>query len=127
MNTTRRLFKALLAEARIHDPTLKVRLRVGRSEEFPAPRDHAYCASFGGKIEIVVAPKMSRASLERQAGVLAHELGHAILFHKRANKHRERDADEVARQVVGRSVRYDQEDVQTLGCGKRVRPGYLPR
>jgi hypothetical protein len=87
MNPTRRLFKALLAEARIHDPTLKVRLRVGRSEEFPALRDYAYCASFGGKIEIVVAPKMSRASLERQAGVLAHELGHAILFHKRVNKH----------------------------------------
>ena len=127
MDATRRIFQTLLREVRRGVPGLKVALKVGRAEEFPAARDHAYCSMRGRKIEIVVAPKLLRASAQRQAGVLAHELGHALLFYAGLPQHRERDADEAAQHAVGKRVRYDSEDVQTFGRGKRVRPGYLPR
>lgn len=123
----RQVFRALLRRAQRESPRLKVQLQVGKRSEFPAPRDHAYCSSERGRITIVVAPRLVTADLNRQVGVLAHELGHAILFHEGLEQHRERQADEVARIVVGRRVRYDDADVQTLGPGKGVRPCYLPR
>lgn len=130
MKTTpqiRRIFAELLRKARQVDPSLRVALRVGRASEFPELRDHAYCSSQRGRIEIVIAPRMLSAAPERQAGVLAHELGHALLFRAGLPEHAERSADEVAERAMGKKVRYDSEDVQTFGRGKKVRPSYLPR
>lgn len=104
-----------------------VRLRIGDPAEFSAPRSFAYCAERPGAApEIVFAPKIAGQPQQRVTALMAHELAHAILL-ARGIDHSERDCDAVARAVFGVPIRYDTDDVQTTGPGRRRRPRYLPR
>ncbi len=103
-----------------------VTLRVGRASEFPARRNYAYChLKASGAIEIVVAPKICRASQARIDGLLAHEFGHAAHFVAGRERHSERAADSAAEQLFGVRIAYDGDDVQTTGRGTRPRPAHL--
>lgn len=124
-HTTTLIFQALLRNAQRDNPGLQVTLTTGRASEFPRSRDYAYCTTTRKGLQIVVAPKFLHASPERQAGLLAHELGHAVLMHRGQMDHPEVLADEVGGRLARRRVRYDGEDVQTLGRGKGKRPKYL--
>lgn len=104
-----------------------VRLRIGAPAEFPAARSFAYCAERPGAApEIVFAPKIAAQPRSRVVALMAHELAHAILL-ARGIDHSERDCDAVARAVFKVQIRYDADDVQTTGAGRRLRPRYLPR
>ena len=107
---------------------LTVRHRTGRADEFPRARDMAYCLCHrtGDVPLIVTAPKLERQSIERIAGVLAHELGHCAAFIAGMPDHREVDADRWGSTLTGLPVRYDREAVETIGRGTR-RPEHLPR
>jgi len=107
--------------------SLGVTLRTGRSSEFPKSRDFAYCKLENGKLSIVVAPKMHRASLARIDGLLAHEFGHALLLSAGQYDHTERAADAAAEAAFDLQIAYDRGDVQTTGPGVRPRPAYLDR
>lgn len=77
----------------------------------------------------MVAPRMLDASLERQAAVLAHELGHAALLHLGFSQHSEHNADEMAKALFGHKIKYDKALVQSWSeraCYDR-RPDFLPK
>lgn len=99
---------------------------VGRCSHATGPcRQFAACES-GPPIVLVVSRRLLAASPERFAGVLAHEIGHALLFEQGRFEHTEREADAVAEKVLGVRIRYDDEDVQTVGArGARPRPTRL--
>lgn len=100
------------------------RLYVGNSAEFPEARNFAYCTD--GLI-IVVAPKMVKSAPHRIEGVLAHELGHALLFYFGRFDHSERDADDMAERVFGKAILYDRDTVQSTEHGVCPRPAFLPQ
>lgn len=125
----REVFRRLVRDARragvLAGP---VKLRVGHPEDYPTARSFAYCES--APLRISVAPRLEAAPDDRIEGVLRHELGHAILFvagYLDAPEHTERRADEVARRVFGRAIRYDADDVQSTRYGRSPRPAHLPR
>lgn len=117
----RPVFLRLLAEIQAHDPTFRATLSKGAARDFPTPRAHAWCES-STPPRIVYAPKLERADADRIEGVLRHEFGHALAFHMGEIDHTERDTDEIARRVFGRTIRYDADDVQTIGEGTSPRP-----
>jgi hypothetical protein len=61
----------------------------------------------------------------RVAGLLAHELGHAADPVPDA-PYAERRADAMAKKALGKTVRYDEDDVQNLKRGVSPRPARLP-
>jgi hypothetical protein len=101
----------------------KVKARVGRPSEFPKARSFAYFDP--NTFEIVVAPKIEKQPWDRIEALLAHEFGHAVLCAYGMMDHTEREADEMAARIVGKRVRYDLDDVQSLKRGVRVRPARL--
>ena len=121
----------------------RVPLVVGEPDEFPLPRNMAYCAyrdgNTGREIEIVAAPKLLRGSDDRIEAIFRHELAHAIEFHLGEGELREmaavngrslprgaeRRADTVAEIIWGDPIYYDEILVQTLGRGVRPRPEHL--
>lgn len=98
------------------------RLLWGRQRDFPAPRDHGFT---DGRT-VTVAPKLARAHPRRVLGLLAHELGHVAAIQSGYADHSEDEADALAEVILGLSVGYDAEDVQSAGL-RRKRPRYLPR
>jgi hypothetical protein len=56
---------------------------------------------------------------------LLHELAHVHLLQLGIEDHTEREADEVAKTLWGITIRYDAEDVQTIGPGTSPRPAHL--
>ncbi len=82
-----------------------------------------------------VAPKLERQSNDRIRALIRHELGHAVeaLYAYSTVERRigvpvltpERYADAVARGIWGDTIRYDPDDVQTLGQGVSPRPRRL--
>jgi integrase len=105
-----------------------VTLRIGRAVEFPRKRDYAYChLRDDGRIAIVVAPKIRRASIARIDGLLTHEFGHAAHFAAGRIEHSERAADAAAERLFGVRISYDRDDVQTTDLGLRPRPARLDR
>lgn len=124
---TLKLFGSLRARVCAAFPGFAASLRVGKHSEFPQARAFAYCLVNGPPFTIVVRPDFGRQGRARQAGLLSHELGHAVLIYLGYPKHSERDADEAARLLFGKRVRYDKIDVQTWGPGKKLRPAHLPR
>ena len=82
-----------------------------------------------------VAPKLERQSNDRIRALIRHELGHAVeaLYAYSTVERRigvpiltpERYADAVARGIWGDTIRYDADDVQTLGEGVSPRPRRL--
>lgn len=80
---------------------------------------------------VYIAPKLidcpglsAVARRDRQTGVLAHELGHVALFQRGETDHSERDADVEAERLFGYIIRYDKDEVQTIGPG-HTRPSWL--
>lgn len=74
---------------------------------------------------VFVRPSLAEQSPERIDGVLMHELGHVILIQHGHEEHTERDCDACAEGAFGVAIRYDDEDVQTTGRGRRPRPAHL--
>lgn len=125
---TLRLFREAVATFRRTYPTVDVDLRLGSADDFPAPRDHAYCETTGpNRARITVAPRFADADTMRQRGLLHHELAHAALMCA-GLPHSEAETDRVAELIFGRPIYYDEDDVQTLRAtgGRRPRPAYLP-
>ncbi len=118
-------------------------LVVGKPNQFPMPRNMAFCGygsgNDGRRIGIVVAPKLLRGDRDRVQAILRHELAHAIEFHVgeeelrsmaaqdgyRLPRGAERRADRVAEIIWGDPIYYDDILVQTLARGIRPRPEHL--
>lgn len=97
----------------------------GRS---PEGRGHACAEVSERKGTIYIAEKLLHADIDRQRGVLAHELAHVHLLMLGQPNHSERDADDKARALFGCIIRYDAEDVQTTSHeGVTPRPARLPK
>jgi hypothetical protein len=88
------------------------------------PRSRRAFAATDG-YTVFVRPKLAEQSPERIDGVLIHELGHVILIQHGHEEHTERDCDACAEGAFGVEIRYDADDVQTLGDGQRPRPAHL--
>lgn len=78
-----------------------------------------------GQFEFGISPKLLQASPERVAGILAHEVGHLLLWRSGNEHHSEREADAAAERALNVRISYDSEDVQTIATGRRPRPAYL--
>jgi hypothetical protein len=121
-----------------------VPLVLGNPDEFPMPRNMAYCAyrdhpSGKREIFIVVAPKLIRSNKARVNAILRHELAHAIEFHAGEDEVRrlakqdghklppgpERRADRIAEIIWDDPIYYDDILVQSLNKGIRPRPRHL--
>ena len=85
-----------------------------------ASRDLAWME--GGHVFIL--RRALRRSDDVVAGLLADERGHAVdaRVHEPGSEQR---ADDLAELVLGRKVRYDRNNVQTLGRGTWPRPSHL--
>jgi hypothetical protein len=104
----------------------RVAFAKGVASDFPEKRNMAYCVKFPDKTMcIVVAPKMETARLDQIEGVLRHEFGHAALFFCEQMNHGERDADEAARVLFGKRIRYDDDLIQSTTTGVCPRPAHL--
>jgi hypothetical protein len=102
-------------------------LVVGQASEFPKPRDFAHCQRRpGGLIVVTIAPKLIGQPMYRVDALLRHELAHGLLLTLK-QPHSERDCDRTAELVFGAPIRYDAEDVQTLGPGVWPRPSHLKK
>jgi hypothetical protein len=99
------------------DPVLFVAAPTGRE---PARR-FAWCAATP-RPTITVLSRLEGQRPDRVFGVLAHEFGHALLFHDGHPDHGEQEADDAAFIAMGIQVRYDDDDVQTTGPGRWPRP-----
>ena len=124
----KRLFEKRLRELLLAQPALEITMKIGKASEFPKRRDYAYSAWNGERAQIVFAPKISRASTNRQDALIRHELSHALLQSAELN-HNERECDAVAERIFGDRIYYDSENVQTLNeqNSRRPRPTHLPR
>lgn len=125
-----RELEPLLARLRENAPEFDVHLRVDPSVGTCAPGARTPCRQFAACEDtrpptIYVAPRLAAEPIERVRGVLAHELGHAILFVAGQSAHSERDADATAERFLGVRIAYDRGDVQTTAAGKRPRPPHL--
>ncbi len=78
-----------------------------------------------GRLDDVTVVIEGRALHDRQAGVLMHELAHVSLMFANKDDHSEREADEHAHALWGKTIRYDVEEVQTTGRGVTPRPKHL--
>lgn len=141
----KKLYKGLHRDVQsIVGADFRVPLVVGKPDEFPMPRNMAYCAyrdhdSGRREIFIVVAPKLIKSSKARVNAILRHELAHAIEFHIGEDAVRgmagrdgyklpagpERRADRIAEIIWGDPLYYDDILVQTLDRGTRPRPRHL--
>ena len=108
---------------------------------FAKPRGYAVCFHREPDFcEIWFAPKLAAAARSRQDAIIRHELAHALDFMIPsidltviADKLRkqilprtpERRADALAYAIWGDTIRYDKDEVQTLGKGVDLRPAHL--
>ena len=105
---------------------LIIHVREGLDSEFPNNRDYAYTfMNDNGEYVIVFSSKMYRAGLARMRAIMRHEMAHALHFLNGNDDHSEQDTDDLAEQVWGDRLYYDDEDIQTLRQGKYPRPLYL--
>lgn len=127
-------FDALLSSVQEQYPSLSCTLRVdskaGQRDGQACARAYAFCEDLDdGSFRIAVAAKMNDADDSRVEGLLRHELAHAVLLHGGDMEHTERDADEVAEELFGSPLFYDDEDVQTTDQSapgaRHPRPEYL--
>lgn len=95
-----------------------------------APRDIAWC-SWGRRGRKRVGPMaihFVRRALtlpnENLVAVLRHEFGH-LADERVEEPGAERRADRIASEVGGELIRYDDQDLQTIGPGSPRRPGHL--
>ena len=102
-----------------------VKFRIGKAKDFPKKRDMAWCEP--RPLRVTLAPKLEDAERNVQKGVIAHELGHALLFIAWDLDHTEKEADLAAELLIGRPIRYNKDNIQTIGPGKSPRPSHLPK
>lgn len=113
-----------------------VSLEMGGSSHFDKERGYATTLVMGGdRFHLRFAERFLSASLERQEGVVRHEVGHIIDFSvppwwlEQTIPHLpttpERRADRIAAWVWGGVIGYDTEDVQTILGGTAPRPERL--
>lgn len=117
-------WRRLLREMRAADPDFDAVLLVNEDAAKPCCRQFAYCEDTT-PAQITVAPRLEAGGTARIEGVLRHELGHAALFFAGKAAHTEREADAAALRLWGDPIRYDSEDVQTIGLGATPRPAHL--
>jgi len=115
----RRLF------ARLHPDVAAFELRIVDSRcptgrRSCAARDLAWMEGRG----VYLLRRALALPVDRVRGLLAHELGHAA-DDARHEPGSEQRADDLAERALGRRVRYDARDVQTLGRGRWPRPARL--
>jgi hypothetical protein len=108
-------------------PDFACALAFGPVSDYPRKRNFGYCEHDSTTRELVisVAPKLERSARSRIEGIIAHELGHAVAFHRGADRHSEREADRIAEELLGIRIGYDRDDVQTTRGGVRPRPSRL--
>lgn len=125
----RKEFKKALRTVRKHHAfrDLRVSFDLGQASEFPAKRDYAYCQQAGPEhYRIVFSPKILKDGMNRFKGLLYHEFGHAMANTLGFEDHSERDADDLAAEVFGSPIYYDDLDIQTVRkTSKSIRPPYL--
>lgn len=124
LRRVRAIFARLRAEVRGADPDFDVVLDVDDAAGEPCCRQFAYCESVT-PARIAVAAKLETENDARIEGILRHEFGHAVLFFAGRLRHTEREADAAAERLWGDPIRYDTDDVQTLGPGVSPRPAHL--
>ncbi len=89
-------------------------------------RQFGWCEYNEGVIpRISVAGRLAAQPQGVIEGIIAHELGHAILFELDCAHHTERKADQAAELWLQLRLSYTPDDVQTTGPGQRPRPPHL--
>ena len=108
---------------------IAVKIRVGEPHEFPEYRDHAYTfQSEDGDLYVVVSDKLIHSQRDRIQAIMRHELAHAWFLNEGNEHHSERDTDNLAEELWGDRLYYDDDDIQTLNPdGTYPRPSYLPQ
>ena len=108
---------------------VEVTVRVGEPSEFPKYRDHAYTfQNEDDDLYIVISDKLIHSSRDRIQAIMRHELAHAWFLNDGNEHHSERDTDQLAEDLWGDRLYYDEDDIQTLNSdGTHPRPSYLPR
>ena len=101
-------------------------LREGLDTEFPKDRDYAYSSYDNEQYVIVFSKKMYHANLSRIRAIMRHELAH-IVFMTNDQDHSEQETDDLAEELWGDRLYYDDEDVQTLRQEHYPRPSHLHR
>ena len=111
----------------VHSPQkLVVNVREGLEKEFPNSRDYAYTyIDDDGNYIIVFSQKMYQSDLARIRAIMRHEVAHAFHFLTGHHEHTEQETDDLAEQIWGDRIYYDDDDIQTLNHGQYPRPTYL--
>jgi len=90
-------------------------------------RGMGYCTRLeDGEVRITFYKRLLSLPRENVLGVVRHELGHAC-DKDFDEPDCEQRADDVAEKFTGEKIRYDCDEIQTVGKGKYPRPGHLPR
>ena len=112
--------------SQIQPNKLIVHIREGLENEFPKDRDYAYTyMNDDGEYVIVFSKKMYRARIPTIKAIMRHEMAHALHFLNGHDEHSEQDTDNLAEQIWGDRIYYDEKDIQTLEKGKYPRPKHL--
>lgn len=95
--------------------------------DFPHNRDFAFVRLDVDPKVIYVSDKILKQATLRIIGLLMHEMGHILAAHRYGLDHTERQADAMAETHFKMLLRYDTDNVQTIGPGRRPRPKELPK
>lgn len=109
--------------------------KAGGDNGHGSERQFGYCMD-SKPIRVAFAAKTEDLPVANIRGLMAHEFGHALdyrygdklgkMLGQRLPKGVERRADSIAKAVFGRTIKYDDRDIQCVACeGKSVRPRRL--
>jgi GNAT superfamily N-acetyltransferase len=109
--------------------------KAGGDNGHGSERQFGYCMD-SKPIRVAFAAKTEDLPVANIHGLMAHEFGHALdyrygdelgkMLGQRLPAGVERRADAIAKAVFGRTIRYDDRDIQCVACqGKSVRPRRL--
>jgi hypothetical protein len=97
---------------------------------FQTPRGFALTGTDGARCWFVFAKKIEKLDELRADAIVRHEIGHVVdlaelVVWKGLPLTPERRADAIAQRIWGVAIRYDDNDIQTLGDGRAPRPERL--
>lgn len=109
--------------------------KAGGDNGHGSERQFGYCMN-SKPIRVAFAAKTEDLPVANIRGLMAHEFGHALdyrygdelgkMLGQRLPAGVERRADAIAKAVFGRTIKYDDRDIQCVACrGKSVRPRRL--
>jgi hypothetical protein len=105
---------------------IEILLSLGSQSEFPNKRDFAYSTMRNSHCGIVVfSPLFWKENKKTIIAIFRHELAHIIYNSEGDFEHSEQDADDLAEDIWGDRIYYDDDDIQTLNIGKYPRPEHL--